>query len=344
MKKYTRLIIKTGLLTALVLALSAVLIIGAGASPIKAIHFFVYGIFGNLNGFGEIFVKATPLVLCGLGIAVGMRSGFFNIGADGQIYIGALAAAIVTLIPLHVPGVVKIILAMICSFFAGGIWSFIAGYLKARFQVSEIIVTLMLNYIAYDLVGALIRGALMDKTDFLPQSPKLNVSLSQIFPPTRLHTGFIIAAMSVVLIWFVMDHTSVGYELQVVGANARAARVAGINIFGAILIASLLSGGLAGIAGASELLGLHSRLLEGISGGTGYTAILVALLGKNKPLRIFFIALGFAALQVGANTMQRQLGVPSSIVLIITGFIVILLLFDDVINRIVGYSDVKEAA
>ena len=232
---------------------------------------------------------------------------------------------------------------MAAAFLAGGLWAFIPGVLKAKFGISEIINTLMLNYIAFDLTGILIRGVLQDSTDYLPQSPVLGPELAGILAPTRLHAGFLLALLMVLAVWWLMEHTPAGFELQVVGSNKRAAQCLGINVMKSIVIASCLGGGLAGIAGAGELLGIQHRLLEGLVGGSGYTAILVALLGRNNPWGVLAASIGFAALQVGANTMQRQMGIPAAIVSILTGFIVILLLCDALILKLIKKGSKEEA-
>ncbi|MEG1524781.1 MAG: ABC transporter permease [Clostridia bacterium] len=317
----------------LTILVATLLILGADKNPIECYKVFFRGIFGSLNGFTEVFVKATPLMLAGLGIAIGFRSGFFNIGAEGQMYMGAIAATAVALLPINVPNGIHVLLCMLAAFLAAGLWAFIPGILKARFGISEIINTLMFNYIAFDIAGILVRGGLQDKTDYLPQSPVLVPSLSCVLEPTRLHTGFLLALAMTLVVWWIMERTPAGYEMQIVGSNKRAAQCLGVNVMRGIVLASFLGGGLAGLAGASELLGIQHRLLEGLVGSNGYTAILVALLGRNKPWGVCASAIGFAALQVGANTMQRQMGIPASIVSILTGFIVLLLLCDSLLNE-----------
>ena len=310
------------------LLLGALLILVAGASPVLAVQYFLYGILGSLNGFIEILVKATPLIFLGLGVAVAFRTGFFNIGGEGQLYMGALTAAMVTLLLPGVPGVVRLLLAIVASFVAGGIWAFIPAYLKNRLGISETVNTIMFNYIATMLVGISIRGFLQDPTDYLPQSARIDasVSLPQLLQPTRLHLGFFLALLAVAIIWFVMQRTAVGFELRISGSNARGAFCMGIPVRRSLLLSAVISGGLAGLAGMSELLGVQHRLLENLSGGNGYTAILIALMARNHPLGVVLVALGFAALQVGAATMQRQMGIPNAIVSILTGFIVLLIL------------------
>lgn len=310
------------------LAVGTVLIILAGANPIEAYQMFFKGIFGNLNGFCEVFVKATPLILTGLGCSVAFRTGFFNIGAEGQFYMGALASTWVALNCTAVPGVLRILLAILAGFIFGGIWALIAAMFKAKLGISEIIVTIMLNYIAINILGIAVRTFMMDPEGSIPQTAKLDgaVTLARFLRPTRIHTGIFLAVAAVFIIWFLMEKTTIGYQIKVVGFNKRAASCNGISVVRNIIISACLSGGLAGIAGSVEVLGVQRKLLEGISGDCGYTAILITLLAANHPVGVLFAAIGFAALEVGANSMQRQMGIPSAIVNFLIGLIVLLIL------------------
>ncbi len=324
---------KNKVIQAIVIALITIivgtgLIVMSNANPMEAYANFFRGIFGNLNGFCEVFVKATPLIFTGLGCAVAFRTGFFNIGAEGQFYMGALTSAMVALGLQGVPGIVRIILALIIGFLAGGIWALIAAIFKAKFGISEIIVTIMLNYIAINLIGLAVRTFLMDPAGSVPQSAKIDESalLMQILPPTRLHVGFILALLAVVIVWYLLEKTTLGYEIKVVGFNKRAAACNGISVMKNIVISAFLSGGLAGLAGVVEVLAIQKKLLEGISSNCGYTAVLIALMAGNHPLGVVVASIAMAAMQVGANTMQRQLGVPSAIVDILVGLVVLLIL------------------
>lgn len=310
------------------IAMAAILILLSGADPLTAGWMFFNGIFGNASGFGEVFVKATPLILTGLGCSVAFRTGFFNIGAEGQFYIGALASAWVALNATGVPGVFRIILAIGCGFLFGGLWALIAAILKAKLGISEIICTIMLNYISMNLLGIAVRTFLMDPAGSIPQSEKIDasVTLLRFLKPTRVHTGIFIALGAVFFVWFLMEKTTSGYEFKAVGFNKRAAACSGISVVKNIILSAVLSGGLAGIAGAVEVLGVHKKLLEGISGGCGYTAILITLLAFNHPGGVLLVSVLFAALEVGANSMQRQMGVTSAIVDFLIGFIVLLIL------------------
>lgn len=308
------------------------LIIASDANPVEAYTQFFRGVFGNLNGFCEIFVKATPLIFTGLGCAVAFRTGFFNIGAEGQFYIGAVTA---TMVALKVTGPVGIVLALIVGFLAGGIWALIAALFKAKLGISEIIVTIMLNYIAINFLGIAVRTFLMDPAGSVPQSAKFDTSvlIPQILPPTRLHLGFIIALIVVAIVWYLLEKTTLGYEIKVVGFNKRAAACNGISVMKNIVISAFLSGGLAGIAGVVEVLAIQKKLLEGISSNCGYTAVLIALMAGNHPAGVVVASIAMAAMQVGANTMQRQLGVPAAIVDILIGLVVLLILAKGVIGR-----------
>ena len=314
-----------------VLILTAVLIICSGADPVRAVSVFFYAVFGNLNGFAEVFVRATPLIFLGLAIALSFRTGFFNLGAEGQFYMGALAATASVVYTSTLPGLLRIIIACVAAALAGGVWSIIPAYMKNRMGISETISTIMFNYIAIMFVGLAIRGFLHDNSTPEPQSIQIleEVRLSQLLYPTRLHSGLILAVFAAVVVWFLLYRTTIGYELRMTGLNKRAALVNGLPVNRCLILSALLAGGLAGMAGMNEILGVQYRLLEGVSGGNGYTAVLIALLAKNHPLGVVLASIGYSAILVGATTMQRHLGVPSSIVSIIVGFIVLMILCND---------------
>ena len=307
------------------------LIIASNADPATAYGFFFRGIFGNVTSFAEVFVKATPLIFTGLGCAVAFRTGFFNIGAEGQFYVGTIAA---TIVALKVTGPVGLILALVVGFLAGGVWALIAALFKAKLGISEIIVTIMLNYIAINFLGIAVRTFLMDPAGSVPQSAKFDASvlLPQIIERTRLHAGFIIAVVAVIIVWFVLEKTTIGYEIKVVGFNKRAATCNGISVMKNIIISAFLSGGLAGLAGVVELLAIQKKLIEGMSSNCGYTAVLIALMAGNHPVGVIIASVVMAAMQVGASSMQRQMGVPSAIVDILIGLVVLLILAKGVIR------------
>ena len=281
-------------------------------------------------------MKGCPLILTGLGCAVAFRTGFFNIGAEGQFYMGAMASTIAALyLPPALPGALRIFLCFAAGFLAGGLWALIAAVLKAKCNISEIIVTIMLNYIAINFLGYAVRSFLMDPAGNVPQSPKIDeaMQLKSLITSTRFHSGIIIAILFVLAVWFLMEKTTAGYELKAVGLNPRAAACSGISVMKNIILSAFLSGGLAAVAGGIEVLAIQKKLLEGISADCGYTAVLVALVAFNKPSAVLAAALLYAAVQVGAGSMQRQLGVPAAIVNILIGVVVVLILGKDLLRR-----------
>ena len=313
----------------LTLVISALLILACKASPVEAPSLFVKGIFGTKASFAEIFVKACPLILTGLGCAVAFRTGFFNIGAEGQFYVGAISATLVALGLPQVPGVVRIVLCMVVAFVCGGIWALIAAVFKTRFNISEIIVTIMLNYLGYA-----VRSFLMDPAGNVPQSAKIDqaAQLPNLITSTRFHAGIVLAFVLAAVVWFLMEKTTVGYELKAVGLNQRAAACNGVPVVRSIIFSAFLSGGLAAIAGSIEVLAIQKKLMEGISGDCGYTAVLIALVAFNRPLGVVAVAILYAAMEVGASSMQRQLGVPAAIVSIIIGVVVVLILAKELLR------------
>lgn len=326
------------LIVLITVIVGTMLIIACGANPLEAYGLFFRGMFGTTSSFAEIFVKACPLILTGLGCAVAFRTGFFNIGAEGQFYVGAMLTTIIALKFTAVPGVLRIVLALAAGFIAGGLWALIAAIFKAKFNISEIIVTIMLNYIAINFLGYAIRSFLMDPEGNVPQSAKIEgaVQLPALISSTRFHTGILIAVACVLVVWFLMEKTTVGYELRAVGLNQRASACTGISVMKNIVLSAFLSGGLSAIAGGIEVLAIQKKLLEGISASCGYTAVLIALIAFNNPLGVLLVAILYAAMQVGAGSMQRQLGIPSAIVNILIGVVVILILGRELLHIVRG--------
>lgn len=320
---------------AVVLALifCSLLIAALGQSPVRAYAALWNGAFGNIYSITEVLVKATPLLIIGLGIIVAFKGGMFNIGADGQLNLGTIAGVMVMLyLPL---GVLSIPAAILAGFAAGALWGAIPGYLKAKSGVSEVIVTIMLNFVSTLLVSYLVHGPLKDPNDFMPQTPVIPKAsqFPVLIADTRLHIGFLLALALAGLVYVFLNWTPLGYKLRAVGVNKSAARYGGVNVPWVSFLAMVLSGGLAGIAGVSEVGGLHHRLLEGISPGYGFDAIAVALLGKLSPLGAIVSAILFGALRVGANAMQRDAQVPSNMVYIIQGVVVLFALGSEFFSR-----------
>lgn len=328
----------TGLLAILVaMVVVGIMIAAAGLNPLSAYRALLEGSIGSINGISETLVRATPLILIGLGIAVAFRGGMWNIGGEGQFYLGALGATLVGIYLPPMPAVLHILLALLSGFICGGLWAAVPGYLRVKRGANEIVITIMMNYLAAFLISFLVAGPMRDNTRLIPVPQTVRIAdtavLPRLIPQTRAHAGFIIAIVAAVLIWFLLERTVIGYSIKATGENPRAASYGGINIALAGTLAMVLSGGLAGLAGMSEVTGVHRYLLEGISPGYGYLAIAVALFGGLHPLGVVLSALFFGALMVGADAMQRAVGVPVATIYLLQGLVVIFVLARQVLLR-----------
>jgi simple sugar transport system permease protein len=292
--------------------------------------------------FSATLVRATPLLLAGLAVALAFRAGVWNIGAEGQLLAGATAAIAVSALP--VPGALRLTAALLAAAVAGGVWAFPAAALRRR-GVLEVISTIMLNFVALNLVGYLVRGPLQEPTHAYPQSVTIDAAarLPRI-PGTRLHLGVLVAFLAAIALGIVMRRTAWGFRVRALGANARAAASAGmIDVPRVALEAFLVSGALAGLAGGIEATGVTYALYEGISPGYGYTAIAVALLARLDPLLVAPSALLFGALEAGATAMQRDAGVPAAFVTVVEGSLVLLVLLLPVVTRWYAARDARPA-
>ncbi len=317
-----------GRVAAVVLALLVAIpvIIAAGADPGEAYSAMFDGSLGSGRALGDVLNRADTFVLLGLGIAISIRAGFFNVGAEGQLWLGALGATIVTLY-VDGPGLLVVSLALIAGFVFGALWSALVAMLKIFFRVDELIGSLMLNYIAILLIGWLTFGPMKayraGQTERIPANHDLPLPFE---PDSRLHIGFLITLVAVVGIWLLLTRTTFGYEIRTVGGNPDAARFAGIRINWLITRVALLGGGLCGLAGANAILGVQHVLLSNFSPGWGYTAIAVALLGGLMPFGVLFAGILFGVLEIGATNMQYAAGVPTSVGGLIEGLILIFFL------------------
>ena len=322
------------------LLIGAIFILLAKSDPVRAYKVMLTGPFSSSFGLTETLVRTTPLLLTGLGIIISFRSGVLNIGGEGQILIGAIAAAGVALNFESLPSVVLFPLVLLSGAAAGGIWGGIAGFLKARLNVNEILSTVMLNQIAAQLYLLLIRGILIDPQEVaygtgVPQTALVPnaVWLSRLIPGTRLNTGFILALVLAVTVYVLLMKTTVGYRLRAVGAGPEAAKYAGINVPFYMVLSMFLAGALAGLAGTVEVLGVHHRALEDISAGYGFSAIVAALFGRLHPIGVIPASILFGALILGADMMQRAVSIPAAIVMVIQGFIILFVVGSDIFIR-----------
>ncbi len=296
----------------------------------NALHALLFGAFGSWYAFGSgTLVRATPLILTGLSIAIAFRAGVFNIGAEGQFLVGAAAATSLALATGNtVPAIVLIPALLLAGVAAGAIWAGIAAVLRERFGVLEVISTIMLNFVALYLVSYLVRGPIQEPTHVYPQTAPIAraAELPRFGATTRLHAGFGIAVLACAFAWWAMTYTAAGFRLRVVGANPRAAKSAGqIDVAAVTMRAFLVSGALAGLAGAIEVSGVTYALYENISPGYGYTAIAVALLARLNPAAVIVTGILFGGLEAGASAMQRDAGVPSVIVSVAEALIILAL-------------------
>jgi len=274
--------------------------------------------------FFESLVQATPYIFGGLAVAVGFRTGLFNIGAEGQIFVGAMAGAWAGYFFKGLPAIIHVPLALACGALGGAIWGFIPGFLKAKTGAHEVINTIMMNYIAFRLSEFMLRGPLKDPTEFTPKTPVIEESaklFSFFGDPIRFHLGFFIALGVAYFIYWLLFKTTWGFELRTVGSNPNAARYAGMSNVVATVVAMSISGALAGLAGTNEILGVNYRLVPAFSSGYGFDSIALALLGKNHPLGVVLSALLFGFLRSGARQMQLKAGIPIDIISILQALI-----------------------
>lgn len=323
----------------LALGVGAILIIAWGASPLTAYAALLDGAFGSWNSLAETLLRAIPLTFTGLAITVAFRAGTFNLGAEGQLFLGATAATWVGLALPSLPAPLLIPAMIAAAAVVGALWSLLAGVLKLRFGANELITTIMLNYIAILFVSYLLRGPLQEAAGYLPQTERLaaNARFPALIAGTRLNAGFLLALLAVVLAHIAFWHTSWGFKLRVIGLNARAALNAGYNVTAITLSAFLISGVLAGLAGYMEVVGVQRRMIENLSPGFGYTGIIVALLGQTNPFGVLAAAILFAGLQVGGSTMQTASGVPSTLTTIIQGLVVLFVIGRGAVDLVLAH-------
>lgn len=322
------------------LLVGALFIVLTGSNPLTAYGVMMSGPFTSSYGFSETLVRTTPLLLVGLGIIISFRSGILNIGGEGQMLMGAVAAAAVALALPDWPAIVLMPLVLLGGATAGGIWGGLAGWLKARLAVNEILSTVMLNQIAAQLYLFIIRLFLIDPQEVaygtgVPQTALLTnaVWFDRLMPGTRLHTGFLLAVVLAILVYILLWRTTVGFRMRAVGEGPDAARYAGIRVEKYLVIAMALAGGFAGLAGAVEVTGVHHRALEDISAGYGFSGIVAALFGRLHPLGVIPASVLFGALILGADMMQRAVAIPAAIVLVIQGLVILFVVSADLLLR-----------
>lgn len=350
------------------LAVGGVILAALGTNPIEAYSAMFSGAFGNKNGLADVLVVATPLLLVALGVIIAFRANVINIGGEGQLIVAALATTWLGIqLGESVPGWLVILICLPVGALAGGIWGMIAGWLKAKLNVNEILSTIMLNQIAIQLGYFLLRGVMLDPAERaagtnIPHSARLPRStdltrfadigkalglqpskdagiggyLGDLYgllvDPTRLHIGLLIGIVMAVLVYIFLWRTTIGYRIRAVGLNPHASRYAGIDVQRYMALSMGLSGALIGLAGSVEILGLHHRMFEptSVSAGYGFSGIVVALFGKLHPLAAIPSAILFGGLLVGGDKMQRAVQIPQVLVTAILGVIVLFVVSSDI--------------
>lgn len=306
----------------------------AGASVISAYTTLFMSALSTRFELVETAVKATPLILTGLAVVVAFRAKFWNIGAEGQLLAGAMAAAYIGALK-GLPGWSLIPLMILGGAVVGAIWAAIPAILKTRYKVDDVVTTLLLNFVIYYGMMALLNGPWKDPLSGYPDSPDIRAAAE--FPillkATRLHLGVLVAVVATLLVWFLMRRTTLGFSITAVGENPKASRYAGMRVGGVIFLASAISGALAGLAGVGEVGGLHFQVMAGISPGYGYTGIVIAMLARLNPLGVIPAAFFFAVIITGAEAMSRATGVPVFLADVIQGTALVTMLIALLFNQ-----------
>jgi len=312
---------------ALAFTVGAVLIIAYGKNPLDAYVAMLDGAIGSKAALANTGVRTAPLLIGGLAIAFGFKAGLLNVGVEGQIYAGGAAAAAVGITPLPVPGWLHITLAVIAGFIGGVLWGVIPALLKAYRGISEIVITLMMNYVGIHFASLLVHdpSPLALKDAFFPQSPIIlpSARLPVLIKGTSLHAGLIMGLILAVVIYLVLRYTPFGFRTRMTGQNPEAARFAGINVKKQIVIVMLISAGIGGLVGTGEVLGLKWALYDFFAVGLGYDGIAVALMANSNPLAVILTSLFFGALRAGAGKMQVAVGIETPIAQVIQALAVL---------------------
>jgi simple sugar transport system permease protein len=308
-----------------------------GENPFRIYAILFRGAFGSVDAIGFVLFNAVPLIFTGLAVAFAFRAGLFNIGGEGQLYIGAFACTLAGLALGGLPAILLIPIMVLAAAAGGALWASVPGLLKARFGVHEVINTIMMNFIAVGLTSYFVINMLREPGQMTPQTseiavaghlPRLAGPLSRIGIPlpsaNPLNLSILIALVAVWLAWYILYRTNLGYEIRAVGMNSQAAEYAGIDVRRTIVLAMLLSGAFAGLVATNEVMGFRHRFLDNFSSGLGFMGIAVALLGKNTPLGVLLAALLFGVLNTGALEIDVFTDVPRELILVLQAVTIIL--------------------
>jgi ABC-type uncharacterized transport system permease subunit len=306
-------------------AITAGPILLAGANPIAAYTAFVVTPLTSQFTLLEVLVSATPILFTGAAVAIAFRSGYWNIGAEGQLLLGAIGAAGIGTVVGDLPPILALPLMIVGGALAGASWALLPALLRVRFGIDEVVTTLLLNPVALLLVNGLLHGPWRDPVTGFPESPRIAASAEfpTLIDRSRLHLGFLLALVVIAVAWYVLARTPAGLRLRAAGLSPHGARFAGINVSRTLLGAALVSGAIAGIAGVSEVAGIQNRLTGGLSPGYGYTGIVVATLGTLTMPGVAIAAVFLGDLTVGASSAARSLGIPSQLGAVVQGVLLL---------------------
>lgn len=316
------------------LAIIALLLLAVGADPLIAYGTILHSSLGSVGSIGQTLNKITPLTLGALAVAFALRAGLLNVGVDGQIYLGAIAATGAAYLLAGAPGSLAVPLVILAGLAGGALAAFPAAILRSAWGVNEIFVTVMLNFIFTYLADYLATGPWNDPMsgEAITRAIPLSAHLPMLGPQLGAHAGIVVALLAVVLLGWILSKTMLGFNIRAVGQNPAAARLGGIAVGSVTVIALLVSGALAGMAGAIEVSGFHQRLILGLTPGYGYMAILLAVLGKQRPLGVLVASAAFGILLVGSDSLQRSVRLPQSAVLVFQAIILLSVLFAEALR------------
>jgi len=319
----------------LALVIGAILLAVSGANPLRAYAALLEGSFGTFKAFGRTLAKATPLIFSGLAVAFAFKAGLFNIGAQGQLLFGAIASAAAGFLITGLPPLLHATVALLIGAVAGALFAAIAGVLKAYTGAHEVITTIMLNYIAINTTDYLADGPLKDTVggNVVARTPEILES-ARIPSIGKIPGGFLLAVLAAVIVWWILWHTTLGFEIRTVGLNPHAAKYAGMKVALTVILTMVISGFLAGIGGAVETQGIVGRYQPGFNTGLGFDGITIALLGKTHPIGIIFAALLIGAMKAGASTMQFNAGVAKEITDVIQALMLFFVTADIIIRKL----------
>ena len=319
----------------LALLIGAILLAVSGANPIKAYSALIEGSFGSMKTLGRTLAKATPLIFSGLAVALAFKAGLFNIGAQGQLLLGAMVSAVVGFSVKGLPPFLHVTIALLAGAVAGGLYGAIPGALKAFTGASEVITTIMLNYVAINITDYLADGPFKDTSggNIVARTPEI-LDSARIPSFGEIPTGFFLAIIVSIIVWFTLWRTTTGFEIRTVGLSPHAAKYAGMRVAFTVILTMVLSGFLAGIGGSIESLGIVGRYQPGFNTGLGFDGITIALLGKTHPFGIIPAAILIGAMKAGASTMQFNAGVAKEITDVIQALMLFFVTADMIVRKI----------